>query len=78
MRVLPVLIASAIIYPTAGLIGTDLVDSLGHPAWYMPAKAGMFVVSLCLTNLTASAMFSCIGIVCSSTAVAVLSGVLYA
>ena len=78
MRILPALLCAVIIYPTVGLAGIDGPDSAGGEAIYGPAKAGMFVASLCLTNLAASAMFSCIGIACPSTAFAVLVGVLYA
>jgi len=78
MRILPALLFAAIVYPTAGLAGIKGVQSAGSvDAIDAPIKAAMFVASLCLTNLCASAMFSCIGIVCQSTAVAVLSGVLY-
>ena len=38
--------------------------------------ACLCAVSACLTNLVGSAMFACIGIVCQSTAVAVLVGVI--
>ena len=74
MRILPALVCAAIVYPSVGLEGIVDIDA---PPGTGPAKAAMFVASLCLTNLVGSAMFSCIGILCASTAVAVLVGVLY-
>ena len=74
MRILPALLISAIVYPTAGLNGIGATDGMPSDG---PIKAATFVVSMCLTNLVGSAMFACIGILCSSTAVAVLLGVLY-
>ena len=74
MRILPALLIPAIVYPTAGLNGIGATDGMPSDG---PIKAATFVVSMCLTNLVGSAMFACIGILCSSTAVAVLLGVLY-
>ena len=68
MRVLPSLLCAAITYPTVGL------DHGAHGA----VKAYAFTAALCLANLVGSTMFNCIGIVCSSTALAVLLAVLYA
>ncbi|KAL1511432.1 hypothetical protein AB1Y20_006231 [Prymnesium parvum] len=68
LRILPALIFSAITYPIVGL------DYRRHGA----VKAYSFIAALCLANLVGSAMFNCIGIACSSTAVAVLVAVLYA
>ena len=68
MRVLPALLCAAITYPTVGL------DHDEHGA----VKAYAFTAALCLANLVGSTMFNCIGIVCSSTALAVLLAVLYA
>jgi hypothetical protein len=80
MRILPALLMSAIVYPTVGLAGIGMVDTQDGDgeAWYGPCKAAMFVASMCLTNLLSAAIFACIGILCTSTAVAVLIGVLYA
>jgi len=78
MRIVPALLLAAIIYPTVGLAGATGPSSAGGVWYFGPVKAASFVGSLCVTNLAASAMFSCIGISCESTAVAVLAGVLYA
>lgn len=78
MRIVPALLLAAIIYPTVGLAGATDPSSAGGVWYFGPVKAASFVGSLCVTNLAASAMFSCIGISCESTAVAVLAGVLYA
>ena len=76
-RILPALLCSAIVYPTVQLAGISGTDSAGGEPIWGPVKAGTFVLGLCLTNLAASAVFSCIGIVCKETMVAVLTGVLY-
>lgn len=76
-RILPALLCSAIVYPTVQLAGISGTDSAGGEPIWGPVKAGTFVLGLCLTNLAASAVFSCIGIVCEETMVAVLTGVLY-
>merc|ERR1712054_13361 len=73
MRVIPALALTAIVYPTAGLAGLQPEHELDFGF----KKAGMLMLSLCLLNLVASAMFSCIAIIFQSTPVAVLIGVLY-
>ena len=76
MRILPALLISAMVYPSAGLAGIGDQDA-SYPV-RGPLKAAMFLASMCLTNLVSAAMFACIGIVCDSTAVAVFNGVFFA
>jgi len=79
MRILPALLVALIVYPSVGLAGYQdpslIVGAEALADGYK--KAGLFVLSLCLTNLVGSSMFTCIGIVCSSAPVAVLVGTLY-
>lgn len=79
LRLLPALLATAIIYPMAGLRhDAPFADwRLDHfSRWPGPAAASMFVAGLCLVNLVAATMASCIGIVCDSAGVGTMLGVL--
>lgn len=75
MRIMPTVVCAAICYPSLGLAGIGFESG---EAWYGPVKAMAFVASLCVTSLVISATFSCIGILCESSVVAVLVAVLYA
>ena len=70
LRLLPALLAAAIIYPMSGLRHDAPDWSLPSSRWPGPAAAGMFVAGLCLVNIVAATMTSALGIVCRSSGAA--------
>lgn len=65
LRILPVFLFGAIAYPLIGLKPTA-------------EAAAWFALLVCLANLNASAMFNCIGIACSNTAMGTLIAIVVA
>ena len=70
LRLLPALLAAAIVYPMSGLRHDAPDWSLPASRWPGPAAAGMFVAGLCLVNIVAATMSSALGIVCRSSGAA--------